>query len=284
MPLVHATTGKGLHAAPPHVPAGAPVIVMVHGYRFAPSDPAHDPFRTILSTRRGAAGKRSVPWPRHLGFGRGDPGEGLALAFGWEARGAFWRAHAEAPTAGLALARVIEEVRAALPRRPVHVVAHSLGARVALAAMRALPMGALDRVILMAPAEHRGPARAAMASPCGRGAEVVCVRPAENLAIDAAIQLLVPRPDLTLGMGGLPGLGRWLDLDPCDPRMRALARRLGHRIAGDRVRVCHHSSFARPGLLRLYRAILRERLPLAALRVERPGLAWPGDGGMVSPA
>lgn len=284
MPIVHATAKDGLFAAPPHVPSGAPLIVMVHGYRYAPSSPAHDPFRTIMATERGAAGKRSVPWPRHLGFGRGDPMEGVALAFGWEARGSFWRAHAEAPRAGLALAGVIEEAARALPGHPIHVVAHSLGARVALSAMTALPAGSLDRVILMAPAEHRGPARAAMASPCGRVAEVVCVRPAENLAFDAVVQLLVPRPEPTLGMSGLPGMARWLDFDPCDPRARAASARLGLPIAARRTRVCHHSSFARPGLLRLYRAILRQRLPLAALRVERPGLAWPGDGGMVSPA
>ena len=286
MPLVTATAATGLAGPPPEVPENAPVILMVHGYRFSPSLPDHDPFTQILAPVRTRPGNRALPWPRHLGFGRGDPMEGLGVAFGWEARGSFWRAHGEAWRAGEALARVVEGLREALPGRPVNAVAHSLGARVTLRAMRLLPAGALNRVVLLSPAEHRGAARAAMASPAGGRAEVVSVRSAENRAFDAVLQLLVPRPEPVLGLG-LAGNPNWLDLDPCDPAVMDLARALGHPIAPRRWRVCHHSSYARPGLMRLYRAILREpaRLPLSALRVERRrgALAPAPEPGMMRP-
>ena len=168
MPLVTATAEAGLDGPVPTIPPGAPIVVMVHGYRFSPSRPEHDPFAHIMAAARARPGRRALPWPWHLGFGRGDPAEGLAIAFGWEARGAFWRAHAEAARAGAALAGVIDTLRAALPGRPVNVIAHSLGARVTLRAMRLLPEGAMRRVVLLSPAEHRGAARRAMASPAGR--------------------------------------------------------------------------------------------------------------------
>ena len=181
---------------------------------------------------------------------------------------------------------MIEELRRALPGRPVHAVAHSLGARVVLSAMRHLPEGALGRAILMSPAEHRGPARAALAAPGGRRAEVISVRSAENLFYDAGLQVLVPRPEPVLGFG-LPGHAGWLDLDPCAPAVMEASRRLGYPIAPRRWRVCHYSSYARPGLMRLYRALLRqpERTPLSALRVTRPsrGLAPASEPGMMTP-
>lgn len=271
MPLVTATASAGLLGELPRLPPGAPIIVMVHGFRFSPSVPAHDPFRHILAPVRTRPGRRALPWPRHLGFGRGDPMEGLGLAFGWEARGTFWAAHGEAWRAGAALAGTIEAVREALPGHPVNAVAHSLGARVVLRAMRLLPEGALRRVVLLSPCEHRGAARAAMASPAGRRAEVVCVRSAENRAFDALLQVLVPRPEAVLGLG-LRGPANWLDLDPGDPAVMEAAARLGHPLAPRRGLVCHHSSYARPGLMRLYHALLREpgRLPLSVLRVARP--------------
>ena len=285
MPLVIATAGGGLLARPPDLPEGAPIMVMVHGYRFSPTVPAHDPFAHIMALTRRNPDRRALPWPRHLGFGRGDPMEGLGVAFGWEARGSFWAAHAEARRAGVALARLVEDLREALPGRPVHMVAHSLGARVVLRAMRDLPEGALRRVVLMSPAEHRGAGRAAMASPCGRRAEVISVRSPENRAFDALVQVLIPRPEPVLGFG-LPGHERWLDLDPCDPALMEAARRLGHPIAPRRWRMCHHSSYARPGLMRLYRALLRqpERTPLSALRVPRRGALAPlPEPGMMTP-
>ena len=284
MPIVRATAADGLLEAAPEVPRGAPIILMVHGYRFSPSVPAHDPFAHIMAPSRARPGLNALSWPRHLGFGRRDPMEGLGLAFGWEARGAFWGAHARAWAAGGALAEIVEALHRAMPGRPINAVAHSLGARVVLRAMRLLPEGAMRRVVLMSPAEHRSAARAAMASPTGRGAEVICVRSVENRVFDGLLQVLVPRPEPVLGLG-LPGHANWVDLDPCDPAAVEALGRLGHRVAPGRWRVCHHSSYARPGMMRLHRALVREpeRTPLSALRAAGPALASAPEPGMMRP-
>jgi pimeloyl-ACP methyl ester carboxylesterase len=286
MPLLNATAADGLHGPPPAVAEGAPIVVMVHGYRFSPSRAAHDPFVHILSPVRRCPDWRAVPWPRHLGFRRDHPSEGLGLCFGWEARGSFWRAHAEAWRAGETLAAVIEELRAALPGRPVHAVAHSLGARVVLRALRLLRARSVERIVLMSPAEHRGAARAAMTSEAGLTAQVISVRSPENRAFDAALQLLVPWPEPAVGLG-LGGLPNWLDLDPSDPGVLAVARRHGCRVAPRRLWVCHHSSYARPGLMRLYATLLRDpdRLPLPVLRAaSRRRPSTPSSGSSSGPA
>ena len=88
----------------------APIVVMVHGYRYSPSEPAHDPHRHILSLDPDPGGRRVTSWPRALGFGAGDPGEGLAIAFGWEARGSLGGAYRRAGMAGAALARLLSRL------------------------------------------------------------------------------------------------------------------------------------------------------------------------------
>ena len=82
------------HALPQHLwqvaadlPAEAPIVVMIHGYRYSPSQPAHDPHRHILSLDPDPRQRRATSWPRALGFGGVHPQDGLAIAFGWEARG-----------------------------------------------------------------------------------------------------------------------------------------------------------------------------------------------------
>ena len=61
------------------LPRGAPVVVMIHGYKHSPGAPSHDPHSHMLSLTP-VRGGRSLSWPRHLGFGRGDTREGLAIA------------------------------------------------------------------------------------------------------------------------------------------------------------------------------------------------------------
>lgn len=54
-----------LREAARRLPAGAPVLVMLHGYRYSPARPAHDPHRHILSPQTGPGG---ISWPQQLGF------------------------------------------------------------------------------------------------------------------------------------------------------------------------------------------------------------------------
>jgi pimeloyl-ACP methyl ester carboxylesterase len=48
---------------------------------------------------------------------------------------------------------------------PVHIVAHSLGARVALTALETAPPAVIRRMILMSGAEYRGAAERALSLP-----------------------------------------------------------------------------------------------------------------------
>jgi hypothetical protein len=260
-----------LGAAIRSLPKHAPVIVLIHGYKYAPDHPRRCPHSHILSLEpRNSA--RAVSWPRHLGFGRDDDSEGLCIAFGWNACGTLWNAHAQAARAGKALARVIRAVRADLGI-PVHLVAHSLGARVALAAFPGLPPGAAGRTLLFAAAETRAAAETALATPAGRTAEIVNVRSRENTVFDLLFRAAIHphRPfDRALGAGLGRADPRWLDLAIDCAATRAHLALLGFRVPPPARTVCHWSAYLRPGLFPLYRAILREDLPFPALRHAEP--------------
>ncbi len=277
-PCLHGSGAEPLHAED-LVTARGPAIVMIHGYKFLPGDPRHCPHRHILSLDTTRACWKALSWPRHLGFGRGNPGEGLAVAFGWSARGSIWRAYDEAVQAGHALARLIEMLKAAAPDRPVHILAHSLGARVALRALSALDAPLVERVILMAGAEFAGPAQAALASPAGRAAELVNVTSRENDLYDFLLESLIAAPksgDRTISHG-LAEAARCVTLQLDDPETLGTLAGLGFPIAPPARRVCHWSGYLRPGVFPLYQALLRrpETLPIDLLRTRLPETPHP---------
>ncbi|NNK65156.1 MAG: hypothetical protein HKO95_00305 [Rhodobacteraceae bacterium] len=260
--------GDALVAAIGRLPEGAPMVVMIHGYKFSPTSPAHSPHTHILSLSPSRLGGRSLSWPRHLGFGQGRLDEGLCIALGWEARGTLWQAYRHAGVAGRALARLIDGIG-----RPVDVLAHSLGARVALSAMARLGRGRLGRLILISGAEFGHHAQNALKSPAGRGAEVINVTSRENALFDLMFERLMQRP-----LGGATALGaglanaphRWLDLPIDRGGVRVALARLGYPIPAPSRRVCHWSGYMRPGLFALYASLIRERLPLSAITCHLP--------------
>ena len=77
------------------VPA-APVVVMIHGYRYSPACPSSDSHRHILALAPDGRHWGAVSWPRRLDLGGG---KGLGPARGWEARGSIWEG--APPSAGL---------------------------------------------------------------------------------------------------------------------------------------------------------------------------------------
>lgn len=259
-----------------NLPAEAPVMILLHGYRYSPSRSKSDPHRFIFSL---AADLRTQSWPRRLGFGRSlaTPARGLCVAFGWEAGGSLWRAYAEAGRAGQALAGLIRQIRAH-HAGPLHLIGHSLGARVALAALPGLGPGDVNRMVLMAGAEFRDVATAALHTAAGRGCEVLNVTSRENDIFDFALERLLspfalgPR---VLGAGlNLPQVVT-VQIDHDDHR-EAL-RRLGFPTLSRRRLMCHWSSYTRPGLFPLYRAFLRrpDSLPLSVLRATLPETVSP---------
>ncbi len=282
MPLLKITARDdrpGLHAAPGDLSQAlgnalaedpGPVTIMIHGYKYQPGHPRHCPQDTLLSPGlRERRGKRQS-WPRHLGF-RGQKGEGIGLGFGWAARGSIRGAYARAAEAGAALGRLMDTVARADPERPIRLIAHSLGARVALSGISCCRHARARSLVLLAAAEFASAARAALSQPAAEGCRVLNVTSRENDLFDFLFEQLVPSgtdADWVLGQarGGLPMVSLQLD----DPASLAALRRLGYPIAASERRICHWSPYLRPGVFPLYRAVLDGNLPLATLRAALP--------------
>ncbi|MBV0913987.1 lipase family protein [Anianabacter salinae] len=262
-----------LAAALAALPPGAPVVVMIHGFKFSPFRHETSPHRHILSMAPRRACWKALSWPRHLGFGRGDGHEGLAIALGWDGSGDIWQAWHRAGIAGAALARLLRMI-ACHRAGPVDIMAHSLGARVALTALSASGAGAVGRVVLLSAAAFTHEAQAALDTPAGRSAEVVNVTSRENDVFDALFEGFVGgfRLGRTIGSGLRNAPRNWVDLQIDKDRTREGLAALGFRIPAPKTRVCHWSSYLRPGLFPLYRALIRDRaaLPLGLLRQIAP--------------
>ncbi len=257
---------------------GADVTLMLHGFRYAPGNPHHDPHDHILGPLGGPG--RSLSWPRHMGFRDPAATAGLGIALGWQARGTIWAAHRASGLAAEGLARIVARVRALRPDLRIGAMGHSLGARVILAALPRLAAGALGRAVLLSAAAFRAESVAALDSPAGRTVEIVNVTSRENDLFDTLTELLLPG-GFTWSVGN--GLGaaqaNWVDVQLDHPQvMRALAR-IGFPVAPPARRICHWSAYRRPGVFALYRALLTDpaRLPLAALAdvlPERQSRRW----------
>lgn len=247
-----------LTAALARLAPGAPIAVMVHGFRYCPVGRAANPHRHILSDSPETDHWKSISWPGRLGL-RGP--HGLAIGFGWSAGGSIWHAYAHAPRAGADLAVLLRRLHRHAPGHPVHLIAHSLGARVAL--IGASQARHIHRAILIHPAMFR---REAAQLDLGQ-AEIFSVLGAENTAFDLLLRAALPLQGATLGRAG-PARARWLDLRLShDGTCQALAG-MGYRIAAPRARICHWSGYLRDGVWDLYRALVHRPAdtPMQALR------------------
>lgn len=264
----------GLMSAARALPAHAPVIVMIHGYRYSPVTPRCDPHRHILSLDPVC---RAPSWPRALGFGSDSPDEGLALAFGWEARGMLGRAYARAGDAGRAAAALMSNL-ANQAGRPVAVIGHSLGARVALHALHHADPGSVGRIVLLTGAEFRDTAAAALETRAGRRAEVLNITSRENDPFDFAMELWLDRGRRqALGFGLDRPAGNWLDVQIDDQSTLSALDRLGFPTERPSLRLSHWSPYLRGGLFDFYRTAMAQpwALPLSMLRMRLPGRIEP---------
>jgi len=222
-----------------------PAVIMVHGYKYSPYHPRHCPHRRIFDTGG---------WPAGLAAQKG-----LAIAFGWHARGGLRRIHDRAIRRGADLARMIALLRANRPNQPVHIIAHSLGATVAMAALPHLQAGDIGRIVLLTGACHGELAERGLRTPAGRGAKVLNIISRENDLFDFAFEHLVPGSG-AIGRG--TGLANVLDLQiDCSQTLSALGA-LGYPVAPAERRICHWSAYTRPGVMPLYRAFLQGEGPI----------------------
>ncbi|MDK3071856.1 alpha/beta hydrolase [Sedimentitalea sp. JM2-8] len=267
-------TGAFLRAAD----TGGPIIIMIHGFSYQPHHPIHCPHRHILSLRPQSRPWLPPSWPRGLGFGDNAPDEGLGVAFGWPARGSLWQARRRAAGAGRALARLVTMLRRHAPDRRVHVVAHSMGTEVVAEGLLHMPAGSVHRIISLTGACYQSRMSEALSAPAGRTAEFLNVTSRENHLFDCLFERLVKPPrrlDRAIGRGLDAPNAVTLQLD-CPDTLAHLSK-IGAVIAPPSRRVCHWSTYTRPGVLEFYRDLLRHPVPLPLTRLVtgEPGQAAP---------
>ncbi|MEX0308750.1 MAG: alpha/beta hydrolase [Tateyamaria sp.] len=289
MPILRLNSGPdglSLHGSPASARSAlnaaaagtGPIMVLVHGFKCDPGCAGCSPHATIFGRTPHPDKQDQTQWLRHLGFGTGDRDEGLAIAFGWRARGNLWRAQRSARVAGQHLANVIRTIREKAPHRPIHAITHSMGSEVVFEALQALQPHDMDRIIALTGASYASRAAAAMQTPAGRSAELFNITSRENDMFDFLFERLITPPvrgDWAMGAGvDLPNAVN-VQLD-C-PRTLAILTRFGAHIATPRRRICHWSSYTRPGALRFYAHTLRdpEAVPLAALKHTLPAATTP---------
>lgn len=289
MPLVAINAELPGHAADPQrfstldmalhrLPADHPIVVLIHGFKFSPFDPARDPHGHILSLNPPTGCRKARSWPRALGFDGVTPRNGLCIGFGWEATGSIWQAYGRAGQSGGVLAKLIERIHQLRPNQQIDILAHSLGARVALSALPHLPAHTLRRMILMTPAETMQAATRALESPAGRSTEFINVTSRENDLYDFAFEwLIAPHRlgDRSLSHRCHSPLPNWLTLQIDQGATLQALRDLGFQIAAPEHRICHWSTYLRPGIFSLYRALLASDLPLEELRSSLPDRSSP---------
>ncbi len=250
-----------------------PVVLMVHGFKYQPYSRKHCPHRHIFSLDPDHMPWKSPSWPRQLGFGLGHADEGLAIAFGWRARGTLQQAQGRAIQAGRAMAKVIAHLQQKNPTRPIHIIGHSLGAEVAFEALHHLPENAVDRILSLTGASYQSRALRALETPAGRSVELFNVTSRENDPYDYLFELLTRAPkrgERAIGQGLAARNALTLQID-CLETLATLARN-GSNIAKPQRRICHWSSYTRAGTLGFYKKLMRKPadLPLAVLRQELP--------------
>jgi pimeloyl-ACP methyl ester carboxylesterase len=251
------------------LPEKAPIVFMLHGYRYDPGTPATDPHTDILSLTPRPESLRAPSWPRKLGFGTDQPEEGLAIAIGWNACGTLRQAYENAATVGQTLAALISRIRH-IHSGPIGLIGHSLGARVAMMTLPHLRPHAVQRIIALAGAEFHSTARAMLQTHAGRQVQMLNVTSAENMVFDLMFSALLARHG-----GFRPTLSRCPDLPNCvtlrinKASHRAGLANLGYRTKARRALVCHWSAYLRPGLFPIYKAFLTtpQALPLDLLQL-----------------
>jgi hypothetical protein len=273
--LEPALPGDDLEAAiRRRVPAlGQPIVVLVHGYKFNPGRPGADPHRSLFALSS-LPNRRIRSWPAGLGFADDQGESGLCVGFAWPAsephvasllrtgRTGFARVYDRAGQQGRHLADLLRLLQRLAPGHRIDLLAHSLGARVALAALPHLevPPG---RMVLLGAAEFDARAAEFLGSrPPGAAPEIYNVTSRANDLYDLAFETFAPRRgrrERAIGLGLNRQLPCWLDLQLDRADVTAWANAQGIPLVSHGARLCHWSFYTADGTLALYQAILRRR-------------------------
>jgi Alpha/beta hydrolase of unknown function (DUF900) len=256
------------------LPPKAPILVLVHGYKFDPNCPAADPHRSLFAFRPQRECRRVRSWPEGLGFADDGGASGLCIGFGWPARAAhlpnlvwarrtgFAQVYDRAAEYGARLAELVVRLQRLAPGRPIDLMAHSLGARVALAALPHLGQ-APERIILLGAAEFDARAHEflrAMRAPCPP--QIYNVTARANDFYDLIFETVAPRRgwgERAVGLGLRAQLPYWLDLQLDRADVTEWINGRGIPLKPCEARLCHWSFYTRGGAFEVYRAILLRR-------------------------
>jgi len=256
------------------VPSDAPIVIMIHGYRFHPDVAEFDPHRLLFSHRPDRTGWKIRSWPGGLGFDEHDGRSGLAIGFAWPARQrhlpsllrqrrtGFASVYDRAAFFGHHVADLMGTIRTLAPERRIDIIAHSLGARVALCSLRHLER-APARMILLGAAEFEQRVREHVrARPGSDPPQIYNITSRANDFYDLMFEAFAPRrrwSDRAVGLGPISDLPRWLDIRIDRHDVAAWINARGVRLKPSEVRFCHWSFYTRAGAFDLYQAILRRR-------------------------
>ncbi|GHA55080.1 hypothetical protein GCM10008927_21170 [Amylibacter ulvae] len=249
------------------VPDDAPIIIMVHGYKFSPLAHANNPHRTIFARHVDRKHWKIRSWPRQMGVAQYDNRGGLAIGFAWHARSdsflartAVHQVYDRAETEGAQLARLINLLHDIAPNRKIDIMAHSMGARVVLQSLRHIFHQNLGRVVMMGGAEFGAVALAALQYPAARAAKFYNITARQNDFYDLLFERFAPSPgpaNRALGMDFPFRRSNWVNIQIDCPKVLQNLRMMGIRMAHPTAGFCHWSFYTRDGVFGLYHAIFR---------------------------
>ena len=259
-----------------HVPKHAPIVIMIHGYKYHPAYPANDPHKLLYSSDPETHSSNSTSWPLGLGFQKLTHEDGLAIGFAWEGKpstkilpkprlSSFAHVYAQANRAGSHLGRLIDWIGELSPGRKIDIIAHSLGARVTFSGLLRAKNTNMGRIILMGGAEYKSVVeryfRHINRSP---KLEVFCVRTRRNAFVDFLFETFAPRPhptDTAIGRGYQGPRANWMNIRLDDPAMLTMlsTRGIGISPPTSMKLVDHWGFYNRAGILKFYQHLLRHR-------------------------
>jgi pimeloyl-ACP methyl ester carboxylesterase len=256
-PVLHGTDASLLPVINRALKDDGPITVMLHGYKFQPNSAQYCPHAHIFAPIDAACTK-AVSWPDRLGFLSQSANSGVGIAFGWHARGSLKQALRSAVRASFALVTLIQILRREAPHRRVNLVAHSMGAYLALQTMHRLSTGDVGRIIFLNGAVFRPCVATALRTDAGKTAELFNIVSSENTFYDILFERLLGRPgshDRSIGRGFDAPNALTIRLD--DKATLAHLSALGHDIAPPSRWVCHWSPYLREGAMSFYGDLLR---------------------------